>query len=623
MINNKRGLYCIVLLFFSVNIFIGCKKEEANKELVQIDTLLFQKQYESALKKISTIDASNLSDQDKAYYSLLKTQADYKNYIVATTDTTIDFAVNYYKNSIDKEKYTRSLIYQGCVNEELGNLEKAVECYHKADDVADKNDLQNKAFAKMRLGLLYQNQHLGAKTIALAKLKEALPLYQTLNDKHYELICITEIGRLYSSKPNMKDSALYFINLGIKNSKNELDEYMEFSNLYIKSLLYSEIEHDYKKAKDLLIDSQRLGNVSISPGAYHNLALCYAKLGIVDSAEFYLHNSPSMNDYVDSITYFDAASEIEKAKHNDDLSRMYYDKSRTLADSVLIGGLNHRLRAVEKKYDTQKVELENEKLSSEVKTSLLTAAVIAIISLVLLLFAIRFRQKLKMKEMENELINADLASSLDNLNKMQKTLNQYDKKLSEIKQEHKNAIIASESQVSKLKGEIENANRSIVLNEQEREILNEQILKLEEKEKRSNEMKSVIREQINVVRELLNSSYERNPETFTKIFNSSMTLPNRFSKSNYYWSNLYLITNDFFDNILVKAQDMAGGKLNDDEMFILALCCWGFPRQGIMICMKYKNLASVTNKKVKVAKKLKMKNMEEFLTLYRNNKEIE
>ena len=176
--------------------------------------------------------------------------------------------------------------------------------------------------------------------------------------------------------------------------------------------------------------------------------------------------------------------------------------------------------------------------------------------------------------MENELINADLASSLDNLNKMQKTLNQYDKKLSEIKQEHKNAIIASESQVSKLKGEIENANRSIILNEQEREILNEQILKLEEKEKRSNEMKSVIREQINVVRELLNSSYERNPETFTKIFNSSMTLPNRFSKSNYYWSNLYLITNDFFDNILVKAQDMAGGKLNDDEMFILALCCW-------------------------------------------------
>jgi hypothetical protein len=63
--------------------------------------------------------------------------------------------------------------------------------------------------------------------------------------------------------------------------------------------------------------------------------------------------------------------------------------------------------------------------------------------------------------------------------------------------------------------------------------------------------------------------------------------------------------------------------LKDDDLFIIALCCWKFPRQGIMICMKYKNLASVTNKKVKVARKLKMKNMEEFLNLYRDNKEIE
>ena len=330
-----------------------------------------------------------------------------------------------------------------------------------------------------------------------------------------------------------------------------------------------------------------------------------------------------MSNDVDSISYLSLMSEIFKEEGNLKESFHYYDMAHLIADSIMNNSLNHRLREVEKKYDTQKVELKNERLSSELKTSLLTAAVIAIISLVLLLFAIRFRQKLKMKEMENELINADLASSLEYLNKMQKTLNQYDKKLSEIKQEYKNTIIASESQVSKLKSEIEDANRSIVLNEQERETLNRQILELEEKEKRSSEMKSVIREQINVVRELLNSSYERNPETFTKIFNSSMTLPNRFSKSNYYWSNLYLITNDFFDDILVKAQDMAGGKLNDDELFILALCCWGFPRQGIMICMKYKNLASVTNKKVKVARKLKVKNMEEFLTLYRDNKEIE
>ena len=229
-----------------------------------------------------------------------------------------------------------------------------------------------------------------------------------------------------------------------------------------------------------------------------------------------------------------------------------------------------------------------------------------------------------MKEMENELINADLASSLEDLNKMQKNIESYDEELIKAKQEYVSAITSSESQVSELKSEIEDANKSIASGYQERERLNEQIHELEEKEKRSNEMKEVIKEQITVVRELLNSSYERDSETFTKAFNSSMRLPGRSDKgSSSYWKNFYTITNEIFDDILIKAQEIAGGILKDDDLFIIALCCWRFPRQGIMICMKYNNLASVTNKKVKVAKKLKMKNMEEFLTLYRDNKESE
>lgn len=626
MINNKRGLYCIVLLFFSVNIFIGCKKGEANKELVQIDTLLFQKQYESALKKISTIDASNLSDQDKAYYSLLKTQADYKNYIVATTDTTIDFAVNYYKNSIDKEKHTRSLIYQGCVNEELGKLEKAVECYHKADDISDDKELYNKAFAKMRLGLLYQSQYTGAKIIAVNNHLEACNIFHQLGEEHYELVCLTEIGALYrdSEDKQKRDSALFYINKAINLAKKSNDISLLFSNLYTKGTYYSMILHNYELAKNSLLEAVSLKEAVNHPRAHYNLAIAYAKLGYLDSAEYYLKESPLIIDKVDSVSYYNAQSELERAKGNENTSRIYYEKSLNMGDSILINSLNSRLREVEKKYDTQKFELENAKLNSELKTSLLTMATIAIISLILLLFTIRYRQKLKMKEMENELINADLASSLEDLNKMQKNIESYDEELIKAKQEYVSAITSSESQVSELKSEIEDANKSIASGYQERERLNEQIHELEEKEKRSNEMKEVIKEQITVVRELLNSSYERDSETFTKAFNSSMRLPGRSDKgSSSYWKNFYTITNEIFDDILIKAQEIAGGILKDDDLFIIALCCWRFPRQGIMICMKYNNLASVTNKKVKVAKKLKMKNMEEFLTLYRDNKESE
>ena len=141
---KKRVLPFIVFTSLMIGIFAGCDRSGTNNELVNIDSLLSQKQYETALKKIKTINPNNLGNKDKAYYSLLKTQADYKNYIVATTDSAINFAVNYYERSTDKEKYTRSLIYQGCVNEELGNLEEAVKCYHKADDVADEKTYKTK-----------------------------------------------------------------------------------------------------------------------------------------------------------------------------------------------------------------------------------------------------------------------------------------------------------------------------------------------------------------------------------------------------------------------------------------------------------------------------------------------
>lgn len=621
---KKRVLTFIVFSSLIIGIFAGCDKVGTNKELIHIDSLLCQKQYETALKKIKTIDPNNLGDNDKAYYSLLKTQANYKNYIVATTDSAINIAVDYYKKSNDKEKYIRSLIYQGCVNEELGNLEKAVNCYHKADDMADNEDLQNKAFAKMRLGLLYQNQIFEAKSLAVKKLKEAQQLYHILGDKHYELGCLGELGGLYSNNSEKEDSALYYIETAIKLAKLENEKYLLFANLYSKALYYLNRKQDYNKSKQAAKDAVSLKEVIDHPRAHYCLAKSYLKLNDLDSAKIILMSAPPMSNAVDSISYLSLMSDIFKEEGNLKESFHYYDMAHLIADSIMNNSLNHRLREVEKKYDTQKVELENTKLSSKLKTSLLSISAIAIISLILLLFTIRYRQKLKMKEMENELINADLASSLEDLNKMQKTIESYDEELNKAKQEYVSAITSSESQVSELKSEIEDANKSIASGYQERERLNEQIHELEEKEKRSNEMKEVIKEQITVVRELLNSSYERDSETFTKAFNSSMRLPGRSDKgSSSYWKNFYTITNEIFDDILIKAQEIAGGILKDDDLFIIALCCWKFPRQGIMICMKYNNLASVTNKKVKVAKKLKMKNMEEFLTLYRDNKESE
>ena len=240
-------LFFILNLFFIL--FLSCNNNKYSADLMQIDSLLMAKEFEQADSLLRLCDSKDYTtSQDQAFHALLRVQCDYKNYIVATTDSAINLAVDYFKKSQDKEKYTRSLIYQGCVNEELGNLEKAVDCYHKAEEIADKTDLCNISFAKMRLGLLYQGQIIGAKTIALEKLKEALLIYEKMGEKHYELVCLSEVARLYTDISQKEDSVSYYLERSIKLAENLNDSSFIRENLFSKSQYLTEIKHDYLSA---------------------------------------------------------------------------------------------------------------------------------------------------------------------------------------------------------------------------------------------------------------------------------------------------------------------------------------------------------------------------------------
>ena len=76
---------------------------------------------------------------------------------------------------------------------------------------------------------------------------------------------------------------------------------------------------------------------------------------------------------------------------------------------------------------------------------------------------------------------------------------------------------------------------------------------------------------------------------------------------------------DYYEHrgVLDEAQRIAGGTLNESEMNFLALYCYGFSRTVIMICMKYSSLGTVSNKKIQIAKKLGVNNLDDFVNNYR------
>jgi hypothetical protein len=96
-----------------------------------------------------------------------------------------------------------------------------------------------------------------------------------------------------------------------------------------------------------------------------------------------------------------------------------------------------------------------------------------------------------------------------------------------------------------------------------------------------------------------------------------MTLPDESAvPTDSYWNNLHSLTNDLHHNVLDEAQRIAGGTLNESEMNFLALYCYGFSRTVIMMCMKYSSLGTVSNKKIQIAKKLGVNNLDDFVSSY-------
>ena len=567
----------------------------AMHRLADIDSLLTRaRQYEEAQRCLDSLQPGSLNTAERAYYSLLLTQSHYKNYIDDTTDAVINVAVDYYKNHDDHEKYTRSLLYQGCVYELMGEAEKAITSFKSIEDQADENDLENKAYAKLRLATLYADNSNYAD-LKIKKYKEALALYNQLGDKHYQIVCLTDIGGFYRSIAANRDSAFYYINKAIKLAEAEHENWFLFQNLYFRAEMYCLITKEYAKAKTDVLKALAAGKGEIDhPRAHYVAAEAYLNLGQSDSALYYLNHAPTgqgvSRTVSDTVMYYRLLSEIAKSNRDWNQFIVNYERAGQIADSVLVANVNKNYLAVEKKYDIQLEELKKARRESRTRGAILLAALLALLALVLTFLMWRYRSRLRQKETEYELQKMELDTSLSSLVQMRATIGGYEQQLKAAQDE----LRGNEARMS------------------------EELAALQARQRDSDEMRAIVDNQIQVIRQLLELSYQRNEATFARKFNELMTIPDEGAVPNEsYWSNLHSLTNDLHQGVLDEAQRIAGGTLTESEMNFLALYCYGFSRTVIMICMKYTSLGTVSNKKIQIARKLGVNNLDDFVNNYR------
>ena len=553
---------------FSI-LLASCQHNSATmQELSRIDSMVYHQHEKEALPLLQQMSTDQLSKEERAYHAVLLSMAMYKNYIPCTSDSAINEAVGYFKRSGDHLKYLKALIAQGCVNEDMGRLEQAVDSYHHAEELPLATDSSMMAYAKIRLGTLYQSQVVGTNTIALQKYKEALPIYKALGDQHYELVCLTSIGGIYRNIDEKHDSAVIYMKEAIDLAKKLDDQYNVFANRYLLSEYYLVREQDYPLSKKYALQAISANPAIIDHSrAHYRLAWSYLYLGQPDSAVFYLNRAPIARSALDSVAYYELMSELEhRYWKNEGKSKDYIQLAHAIADSLTINGLNHRLLDVEKKYDVQLAELNQVKNESRLKGTLLLAALLALGLLALAFLVWRYRNQLKMRQNEVEMLKSDLNDSLASLQQMQKRLD------------------AREQGLQTDKG----------------------------KKVQNDELRAIINQQIDAVHQLMAWSYQYDGDKFAAKFREMMTLPSEGDADNY-WSNLQTLVNELHDNVLVKAQEEAGGTLNDSELNLLALYCCGFSRTVVMVTMGYKSIGTVYNKKMQIAKKLHVADLDDFV----------
>ena len=366
---------------------------------------------DSALALLECLPLSDLSTTaDTAYYRLLLTQARYKAYIPATSDSDINRALAYYNaHPKEREKLTRAYIYKGTVMEELGHPDSAMHYYKHAEATADPNDYFILGYINSRIADLYR-AHFSQDSDAIVRLKKAIRYYTLLSDTDYTISALGNLGSIYGEIS--PDSAkLYLLQAIELAQKHDPPLQYEYKSTLAGVYFY---QKDYEAAKIIAMDIMKNGKEYCEETQfYYYAARSYLKIGNIDSAKQVFDMAPQPVDAVDSMNYFDVLAEIADAENHHDIYKKYKELSHDIIERILSESKKGEITVANVEFDklqSQKVHELKEKQSFKQIAAIIIVSLF-ISALIIYIFYRRFLERRK----EYTDINKELEKTLAKL----------------------------------------------------------------------------------------------------------------------------------------------------------------------------------------------------------------
>lgn len=376
----------------------------------RVDTLLMTYP-DSALSVLEGIPyPENLSSYDYATYCLQLTGARLKNYVVQKSDTLIEVAVRYFDKTEDLKRKAEAYYYAGSLNNDLDNGDVAMAYFLKAKEWADQtNEYVLRGMIKYQLAKLrlYINQ----MTDALEGFKKANNDFGLGKDSNRVADAWGAIGHVYMCMQE-NDSAEFYFNKTLKFAeKHDLKDLIYKTESRLGNLCRQTGRYDlavFHSRRGIGIIETVERNDSVIAPAYLILGKTFYWMGKRDSSAVYMKKALSGGLYTKTSANRYLYQIYQEQQDYRTTIRYMSDYIRCL-DSIRIAYDEPRMKELELRYNTEKIERENERLQQDREMMslwivlLITGGALIVLGVCLFFSRRVLRQERELQSVRNEI----------------------------------------------------------------------------------------------------------------------------------------------------------------------------------------------------------------------------
>ena len=316
---------------------------------------------ERTLAYLRKLDVSTYSAGDRAYFSLLFTQATDKNMLsLLPCDSLIDTALDYYVKK-DGVNWAKAWLYKGRIQKKMNMTAQALKsCFTALQGVEGNTgeELKLKGMLYEDMGSIYLHQSLYQK--AFDAFYRSYQCDSLLNDHKVLMYSLSNMGWVRVVEGKEKEALFYLdqaleLALALKDSIFMSDIYQRMSlncENVDSAFMYARLAGNYLTEK----------NDSIS---YYSLWLTFGELYLdkqeLDSAEYYLKRTLDIADFKRKILASYSLAEVEKIRGNYERAFEYQSYYGDNIDSIFSLNKASDIERLAYKYDSEaKVAKEKE-----------------------------------------------------------------------------------------------------------------------------------------------------------------------------------------------------------------------------------------------------------------------